>query len=497
MAGLPEVRARGLRSSHRPAPRVPSKPPGPVGAFGSPGLGAEARSDADFRVTELLLAIGLIAMAAVSLFRLPPFHPANHGCPVGNHEHAVRVQVSALQPAQAGDGRADRRGRPRVRRLRMGRRARAAGRPFGRDAWRGHAPFRSSAACGSAVARPDGPVADRLPRPGRRSVRLACGHCQRPEGAHLGSARGVRGDDQVRLRGTRRRNGVCSRGRCELHASRAEALADGHRVADLLCLLLHGPFQFRDRAYDGIRRGSQRSPPSSGSASRSCSSHEVFTYGTTAPRTRSSRARRPARRSSPPRVSRHPAAARRRQAGPLPADPLSAALRPALPHVRDRGADRLRGDVFIPLDEASVLAAIAGAPRARREAIGVCLLWSIVNPAHELARRRADRRAAAGRALHALASAEPDRARVPACLVDRDRRLAQAGDAGHLATWSAICAQAGFAGSSSSRRRSAASWRPRRSSSGRSTRSARVRRWRPVAALDLRGAEELRRAATT
>ena len=76
MAGLPEVRARGLRSSHRPAPRVPSKPPGPVGAFGSPGLGAEARSDADFRVTELLLAIGLIAMAAVSLFRLPPFHPA-------------------------------------------------------------------------------------------------------------------------------------------------------------------------------------------------------------------------------------------------------------------------------------------------------------------------------------------------------------------------------------------------------------------------------------
>ena len=30
---------------------------------------------------------------------------------MGNHEHALRVQVSALQPAQAGDGRADRRGR--------------------------------------------------------------------------------------------------------------------------------------------------------------------------------------------------------------------------------------------------------------------------------------------------------------------------------------------------------------------------------------------------
>ena len=42
------------------------------------------------------------------------------------------------------------------------------------------------------------------------------------------------------------------------------------------------------------------------------------------------------------------------------------------------------GDVFLELDEASVLAAIAEARRLRAEAVAVCLIWSIVNPAHEL-----------------------------------------------------------------------------------------------------------------
>jgi N-methylhydantoinase A len=42
------------------------------------------------------------------------------------------------------------------------------------------------------------------------------------------------------------------------------------------------------------------------------------------------------------------------------------------------------GDVYVPLDEESVLAAIDGARAAGCEAIAVCLLWSIVNPAHEL-----------------------------------------------------------------------------------------------------------------
>jgi N-methylhydantoinase A len=42
------------------------------------------------------------------------------------------------------------------------------------------------------------------------------------------------------------------------------------------------------------------------------------------------------------------------------------------------------GDVFVPLDEGSVLAAISEARALGAEAVAVCLLWSIVNPAHEV-----------------------------------------------------------------------------------------------------------------
>jgi N-methylhydantoinase A len=42
------------------------------------------------------------------------------------------------------------------------------------------------------------------------------------------------------------------------------------------------------------------------------------------------------------------------------------------------------GDVFVPLDEQSVLDAIAEARRLGAEAVAVCLIWSIVNPGHEL-----------------------------------------------------------------------------------------------------------------
>jgi N-methylhydantoinase A len=41
-------------------------------------------------------------------------------------------------------------------------------------------------------------------------------------------------------------------------------------------------------------------------------------------------------------------------------------------------------DVFLELDEASVLEAIAEARRLGAEAVAVCLVWSIVNPVHEL-----------------------------------------------------------------------------------------------------------------
>jgi N-methylhydantoinase A len=42
------------------------------------------------------------------------------------------------------------------------------------------------------------------------------------------------------------------------------------------------------------------------------------------------------------------------------------------------------GDVFIPLDEQTVLQAIDEARALRAEAVAVCLIWSTVNPAHEL-----------------------------------------------------------------------------------------------------------------
>jgi N-methylhydantoinase A len=41
------------------------------------------------------------------------------------------------------------------------------------------------------------------------------------------------------------------------------------------------------------------------------------------------------------------------------------------------------GEAFVPLDEASVVDAISRARELQAEAIAVCLLWSIVNPAHE------------------------------------------------------------------------------------------------------------------
>ena len=42
------------------------------------------------------------------------------------------------------------------------------------------------------------------------------------------------------------------------------------------------------------------------------------------------------------------------------------------------------GDVFVELDEESVLTAIENARRLGAEAVAVCLIWSIVNPDHEL-----------------------------------------------------------------------------------------------------------------
>ena len=135
-----------------------------------------------------------------------------------------------------------------------------------------------------------------------------------------------------------------------------------------------------------------------------------------------------------------------------------------------------------------------GASALGVEAIGVCLLWSIVNPAHELRVGELIAEHAARRPVHALAPAQPDRARVPARVLDGHRRLAEAADAGLPARAGARPARGRLrAGSSSSRPPSAAPGARPRSSSARSTPSAPGPSMAPVAALTYGGARAGRR----
>ncbi len=66
--------------------------------------------------------------------------------------------------------------------------------------------------------------------------------------------------------------------------------------------------------------------------------------------------------------------------------PYPGAVRPARADLRGAGADRARtAAVLRPLDEPALVAtARGGCASAGVEAVAVCLLWSIVNPAHEL-----------------------------------------------------------------------------------------------------------------
>ncbi len=84
------------------------------------------------------------------------------------------------------------------------------------------------------------------------------------------------------------------------------------------------------------------------------------------------------------------------------------------------------GSVYKPLDEAAVVAAIEAIKRQDVRAVAVCLLWSVVNPAHEI--RVAELLAKhAPRRLEVTLEprAEPDPARISARLLGSDRRLAQ------------------------------------------------------------------------
>ena len=96
--------------------------------------------------------------------------------------------------------------------------------------------------------------------------------------------------------------------------------------------------------------------------------------------------------------------------------------------IRERiGAD---GEVVVAARRSSRRAACSRGSRALEvEAVAVALLWSIANGEHERRLGALLRRAAAGRAGDALARAQPGHARVPADLVRRDRRVAEAADA--------------------------------------------------------------------
>ena len=88
-----------------------------------------------------------------------------------------------------------------------------------------------------------------------------------------------------------------------------------------------------------------------------------------------------------------------------------------------------QGNVVRPLDRSQARDVIRTLAQRKFEAVAVCLLWSIANGDHEKEIGRLIDAGIAGRAVHAVARAHPDRARISPRLDDRDRRFAQAADA--------------------------------------------------------------------
>ena len=127
---------------------------------------------------------------------------------------------------------------------------------------------------------------------------------------------------------------------------------------------------------------------------------------------------------------RHAALPPRRQARALQSrGGVPAALYPAAPDLRDTGADQCRGRHRARAGRSRRQGGHRGpaaqADRGGRR--GAALVDR--EPRPRASRRRADRRHHAGRALHPLAPAQPHHSRVPAHVVRRHRRLAQAPDA--------------------------------------------------------------------
>ena len=87
------------------------------------------------------------------------------------------------------------------------------------------------------------------------------------------------------------------------------------------------------------------------------------------------------------------------------------------------------GGVERELDEAHARAIIEGLPRKRIDAVAVALLWSIVNPDHELRIGALIAEIMPGVPYTLSHQLNPDHPRVPAHVFHRHRRLAQALDA--------------------------------------------------------------------
>ena len=133
-----------------------------------------------------------------------------------------------------------------------------------------------------------------------------------------------------------------------------------------------------------------------------------------------------------------------------------------------------------PLDEAAVLRDRRRLARARGRGgrgLPACGRSSTRRTSCRVGELLAER--LPGVAVHAVARAQPDPARVPAGLVGRDRRVAQAAHGRLPAAPRAVgCSEAGFGGRVLVVTSAAACWTPTTSPSRRSTRSTRARRWR-------------------
>jgi N-methylhydantoinase A len=142
----------------------------------------------------------------------------------------------------------------------------------------------------------------------------------------------------------------------------------------------------RERAFDSIREGLEQLGPELGlSVSDVLGRTDVLTYGTT--RATNAIVEGRTARTAFFTTEGFPDVLLLREGGklePFRQAPFQPPFVPRFLTFEIRERIDSEGEVFIPLDEASVEEAIAEARRLDADAVAVCLLWSTVNPAHEL-----------------------------------------------------------------------------------------------------------------